>query len=139
MTTTKNVNGKELKVISKLDAKKLSVPTAKAITKAVAKVVKAKEPKAIVFKSAKVSFHAPLLACNKADREENYSLSGAIRRLKKQVFENEVYCMIDTNVLLLGFEFDTILKYVSSKNIESQKFSVFAVGLAFNKYLKTVI
>lgn len=135
MTTNVKNNSTKKVGTTNLSTKNLVKVTAKKIVTPKKETIK----KPIVFKSAKVSFHAPLLACNKADKLENFSLSGAIKRLKKQVFDNEVYTLVDTNVLLTGFEFDNILKYVSQKNIDSQKFSVFSVGLAFNKYLKTVI
>jgi len=140
MNANKNTSAKSLKVVSKSEQKTLSIPTkklpTKAVTKAIEKKIIAKLPKVV---KAKFSFHKALIACNNADKLEIYSLSGAINRLKKQVFANDEYCKIDTNVLLKGFEFSVILANVAQRNIDKQKFSLYAVGLSFNKYLKTVI
>jgi hypothetical protein len=120
---------KNLVVVSKAQQKALSIPTAKA------KVIKPKaEPKA----KAK-SYHSALLECNKLDKAENFSLSGALNRLKKQVFENTEYKGIDTNVLSEAMTFDNLLKYVSPRCIDKQRFTVYALGLAVNKYLKIAL
>jgi len=94
--------------------------------------------KVAIKKENKVSFHKSLLNVNRLDKQENFSLSGALNRFKKQLQNDDEYSKIDTNVILKGLEFSTILEYVSPKCIEKQKFTVYSVGMAFNKYLKTV-
>jgi len=118
---------KNLVVVSKEQQKTLSIPTPKAPK------VKA-EPKA----KAK-SYHLALLECNKLDKAENFSLSGALNRLKKQIFENTDYKGIDTNVLSEALTFDNLLKHVSPRCIDKQRFTVYALGLAVNKYLKIAL
>lgn len=93
-----------------------------------------KEPK-----KEKISFHASLLNVNKLDKQENYSLSGAINRFKKQLNNDEKYSTIVPEVISKGLEFNTILSYVNQKCIDKQKFTVFAIGLAFNKFLKDTL
>jgi len=93
-----------------------------------------KEPK-----KEKISFHASLLNVNKLDKQENYSLSGAINRFKKQLNNDDKYSTIVPEIISKGLEFNTILKYVNQKCIDNQKFTVFAIGLAFNKFLKDTL
>lgn len=126
MNTTKKVNGKELVVVSKAQEKTLSVPTKKA-PKVKAPKVKAK------------SYHNALLVCNALDKQENFSLSGALNRLKKQIYLNEDYKSIDANVLSASLTFDVLLKHVAPRCIEKQRFTVYALGLAVNKYLKSAL
>lgn len=98
------------------------------------KVVKEKP-----VKKEKISFHKSLLNVNNLDKQENFSLSGALNRFKKQIPNDEQYKNIDTNIINKGLEFNTILKYVNQKCIDKQKFTVYAVGLAFNKFLKETL
>jgi hypothetical protein len=95
-----------------------------------------KEPK---VKIKKVSFHSSLLNVNRLDKQENFSLSGALNRFKKQIPNDEQYKNIDSNVISKGLEFNTILEYVNKKCIEKQRFTVYSVGLAFNKFLKVTL
>jgi hypothetical protein len=95
-----------------------------------------KEPK---VKIKKVSFHSSLLNVNRLDKQENFSLSGALNRFKKQIPNDEQYKNIDSNVISKGLEFNTILEYVNKKCIEKQRFTVYSVGLAFNKFLKITL
>lgn len=90
-------------------------------------------------KKEKVSFYKSLLNVNKLDKQENFSLSGALNRFKKQLPNDEQYKSIDTNIINKGLEFNTILTYVDKKCIENQRFTVFAVGKAFNKFLKETL
>jgi len=122
-------NNKGLKVVNKAEQKQLSKPTPK---------VKAPKVKAEP-KPKQKSFHSALLECNKLDKAENFSLSGALNRLKKQIFENADYKGIDTNVLSEALTFDNLLKHVSSRCIDKQRFTVYALGLAVNKYLKSAL
>ncbi len=87
----------------------------------------------------KTNFHASLLNVNRLDKQENFSLSGALNRFKKQLPNDENYKGIDTNVIAKGLEFDTILANVNQRCIDNQRFTVYAVGLAFNKYLKATL
>lgn len=95
-----------------------------------------KEPK---VKIKKVSFHSWLLNVSRLDKQENFSLSGALNRFKKQIPNDEQYKNIDSNVISKGLEFDTVLEYVNKKCIENQRFTVYSVGLAFNKFLKVTL
>lgn len=98
-----------------------------------------KEAKKVTAKKeSKVSYFKSALNVNKLDKQENFSLSGALNRFKKQLPNDEEYNKIDTNIVSKGLEFSTILQYVSPKCIEKQRFTVHAIGMAFNKYLKTV-
>jgi hypothetical protein len=90
-------------------------------------------------KVKKVSFHNSLLNVNRLDKQENFSLSGAIRRFEKQLKNDSQYITIDVNVISKGLEFETILKYINQKCIDKQKFTVYSVGLAFNKFLKVTL
>jgi len=90
-------------------------------------------------KVEKVSFHKSLLNVNKLDKQENFSLSGALNRFKKQIPNDEQYKNIDSNIISKGLEFNTILEYINKKCIENQKFTVYSVGLAFNKFLKVTL
>jgi hypothetical protein len=90
-------------------------------------------------KVKKVSFHSSLLNVNRLDKQENFSLSGALNRFKKQIPNDEQYKNIDSNVISKGLEFNTILEYVNKKCIEKQRFTVYSVGLAFNKFLKVTL
>ena len=90
-------------------------------------------------KTQKVSFYKSLLNVNNLDKQENFSLSGALNRFKKQIPNDEQYKNIDTNIINKGLEFNTILTYVNQKCIENQRFTVYAVGLAFNKFLKETL
>jgi len=151
MNTTAQNNGKSLKVVSKAEQKALSIPTPKAkapkvttATKSIGNIVnkaqkltapkQAPKPK----KEKAPSLHKELLECNALDKKENFSLSGAVNRLKKQIFVNPDYKGIDVNILDNALKFDTILAHVAPRCIEKQRFTVYAVGLAVNKYLKTV-
>jgi hypothetical protein len=134
MNATKKVNGKSLVVVNKAQQKALSVPTAKPKAKP---TPKAKTPK--VAKPKQKSYHSALLECNRLDKAENFSLSGALNRLKKQIFVNDDYKQIDSNVLSEALTFDNLLKHVSTRCIDKQRFTIYALGLAVNKYLKSVL
>jgi len=125
MSTTKKNDGKSLKVVNKEEQKKLSIPTKKVEPK-VSKVSKVKSP----------SLHKALIECNKLDKLENFSLSGALNRLKKQIYINPDYKNIDINVLNNALTFDNLLANVNPRCIASQRFTVYALGLAVNKQLK---
>lgn len=90
-------------------------------------------------KVKKVSFHDSLLNVNRLDKQENFSLSGAVRRFEKQLKNDTKYITIDVNVVSKGLEYDTILKYINQKCIDNKKFTVYSVGLAFNKFLKVTL
>ncbi len=125
------------KVVTKKETSKIETPFINLIVEA--KNNTPKEVKKVAIKKEnKVSFHKSLLNVNRLDKQENFSLSGALNRFKKQLQNDDEYSKIDTNVILKGLEFSTILEYVSPKCIEKQKFTVYSVGMAFNKYLKTV-
>lgn len=126
------VNVKTLKVVNKAEQKQLSKPTPKAKP-----TTKAKAPK--VAKPKQKSYHSALLECNALDKQENFSLSGALNRLKKQIFVNDDYKQIDSNVLSEALTFDNLLKHVSTRCIDKQRFTVYALGLAVNKYLKSAL
>jgi len=79
------------------------------------------------------------LNVSRLDKQENFSLSGALNRFKKQIPNDEQYKNIDSNVISKGLEFDTVLEYVNKKCIENQRFTVYSVGLAFNKFLKVTL
>lgn len=98
-----------------------------------------KPKKVVKEKIKKVSFHASLLNVNKLDKQENFSLSGALNRFKKQIPNDEQYKNIDSNIINKGLEFSTILEYINKKCIENQRFTVYSVGLAFNKFLKNTL
>jgi hypothetical protein len=98
-----------------------------------------KNTKNKIEKKQKISFHKSLLNVNKLDKQENFSLSGALKRFEKQIPNDEQYKGIDTNVISKGLEFSTILKFVNKKCIENKRFTVYAVGLAFNKFLKETL
>lgn len=101
------------------------------------KETKPKKEKAV--KKEKVSFYKSLLNVNNLDKQENFSLSGALNRFKKQIPNDDQYKTIDVNIINKGLEFNTILTYVDKKCIEKQRFTVFAVGKAFNKFLKETL
>lgn len=141
---TKVVNGKTYKVVNKSEQKELAKLTMKQTAKATSeKVAKAKAGKVAKVKAepkAKAqSYHKALLECNKLDKAENFSLSGALNRLKKQIFDNVDYKGINPDVLNSALTFDNLLANVSPKCIEKQRFTVYALGLAVNKYLKIAL
>ena len=135
---TLNVNP----VATKKQAKKSETLTAEVIENQYTEIVSNNTPKDVkkvaIKKDSKVSYFKSALNVNKLDKQENFSLSGALNRFKKQLPNDEAYSKIDTNVVLKGLEFSTILEHVSPKCIERQRFTVHAIGMAFNKYLKTV-
>ena len=89
-------------------------------------------------KPKKQSLHKALILCNNLDKQENFSLSGALNRLKKQIAINEDYRKVPPALLDEALKFDNILANVSARCIDKQRFTVYAVGLAVNKYLKNV-
>jgi hypothetical protein len=95
--------------------------------------------KVVKEKTKKVSFHSSLLNVNNLDKQENFSLSGALNRFKKQIPNDSQYKSIDVNVISKGLEFNTILEYINKKCIDKQRFTVYSVGLAFNKFLKVTL
>lgn len=102
-------------------------------------LVKDTKVKVVKEKIKKVSFHSSLLNVNNLDKQENFSLSGALNRFKKQIPNDEQYKSIDVNIINKGLEFNTILEYVNKKCIDKQRFTVYSVGLAFNKFLKVTL
>jgi hypothetical protein len=134
--STKVVNGKSLLIVSKDAQKSLSIPTKKLTPKATVKATVAKVKIDKVAKVKKPSLHKALLECNSLDKKENFSLSGALNRLKKQIFVNVDYKNVSTDLLNEALTFDNLLKNVSAKCIERQRFTVYSLGLAVNKYLK---
>lgn len=90
-------------------------------------------------KLTKTNFHASLLNVNNLDKQENFSLSGALNRFKKQLPNDANYKGLNSDLIVKGLEFTTILENVNVKCIDKQRFTVYAIGLAFNKYLKKVL
>lgn len=125
-STKLNVNG--LKVVNKAQQKALSIPT-----------IKAKAPKVVKAKAPKLELHKALLDCNKLDKVENFSLSGALNRLKKQLQNNDTYKGVNPALLDDALTFTNLLKNVSARCITSQRFTVYALGLAVNKQLKNAL
>lgn len=125
-----NVNG--LKVVNKAEQKALSIPTPKAKPTTKAKA----EPKA---KAPKLELHKAMLECNANDKKEIYSLSGALSRFKKQMDLHPTYKGVNPVFISEAIKFNTILKHVSQRCIDNQKFSPFAVGSAINRYLKIAL
>jgi hypothetical protein len=117
------------------------VATVKATTKkATTKVVSEKAIlKAVSKKVVSNGLHKALLECNKLDKLENQSLSGALKRLKLQIDLNSTYAGIDTNLLSEAFSYDNLLANVSVRCLDTKKFSVYSLGLAVNKFLKPLI
>lgn len=132
-TTTAAKSTKNLTVVSKAQQKALSIPTKKQAPK-----VETKAP-TLKAKTKSNGLHSALLDCNNKDKEEIFSLAGALKRLQKQMQENETYKAINPIFTNEAVKFDTILKYVAPRCIENKKFSPYQVGLAINKYLKTVL
>lgn len=95
--------------------------------------------KAVTKKANSNGLHKALLECNKLDKIENYSLSGALKRLKIQIDVNDTYKGIDTNLIVEALTFDNLLKNVNTKCIDKQRFTVYALGLAVNKFLKPFV
>lgn len=126
MSTLSNKNG--LKVVNKAQQKALSIPT-----------VKAKAPKVVKAKAPKLELHKAMLECNANDKKEIYSLSGALSRFKKQMDIHPTYKGINPVFISEAIKFNTILKHVSQRCIDNQKFSPFAVGSAINRYLKIAL
>jgi len=122
-----------LKVVSKAEQKALSIPTKKGATKV--------EPTKPTLKAKVKSngLHQALLVCNKLDKAENFSLSGALNRLKKQIYADPTYKGIDVNLLTNALTFDNLLANVNERTKASQRFTVYSLGLAVNKYLKTAL
>ena len=111
-----------------------------ATVKATAKAVTEKAIlKAVTKKVVSNGLHKALLECNKLDKLENQSLSGALKRLKVQIELSSTYAGIDTNLLSEAFSYDNLLANVSNRCIETKKFSVYSLGLAVNKFLKPLI
>jgi hypothetical protein len=102
-------------------------------------LVKETKVKVVKEKTKKVSFHSSLLNVNNLDKQENFSLSGALNRFKKQIPNDEQYKSIDVNIISKGLEFNTILEHINKKCIDKQRFTVYSVGLAFNKFLKVTL
>lgn len=141
-------NGKVLQVVSKAEQKALSIPTPKAkptatkqLSATTAKAQKLTAPKQAPKpkKEKAPSFHKALIECNALDKKENFSLSGAVNRLKKQIYVNADYKGVPPEFLDNALKFDNILKHVQKRCIEKQRFTVYACGLAVNKYLKTAL
>ena len=121
-----------LKVVSKAEQKTLSIPTKKVVSeKAILK--------AVTKKAESNGLHKALLECNKLDKLENQSLSGALKRLKAQIDLNDTYKGIDTNLISEALKYDNLLANVSVRCLDTKKFSVYSLGLAVNKFLKPLI
>lgn len=133
-TTLKNPGAKVVNTTKKETTKKINLIVSNVN---LLKETKPKKEKAV--KKQKVSFYKSLLNVNKLDKQENFSLSGALNRFKKQIPNDEQYKSIDTNIINKGLEFNTILAHVDKKCIEKQRFTVFAVGKAFNEFLKETL
>ena len=132
--TVKNSGTKKvaLKVVSKAEQKTLSIPTKKVVSeKAILK--------AVTKKVVSNGLHKALLECNKLDKLENQSLSGALKRLKAQIELNDTYKGIDTNLISEALKYDNLLANVSVRCLDTKKFSVYSLGLAVNKFLKPLI
>ena len=132
--TVKNNSTKVVNTTKKETTKKVNL-----IVSNVNLLKETKPKKEKPVKKEKVSFHKSLLNVNNLDKQENFSLSGALNRFKKQIPNDEKYKSIDSNIINKGLEFNTILTYVNQKCIENQRFTVYAVGLAFNKFLKETL
>lgn len=132
--TVKNNSTKVVNTTKKETTKKVNL-----IVSNVNLLKETKPKKEKVVKKEKVSFYKSLLNVNNLDKQENFSLSGALNRFKKQIPNDDQYKNIDTNIINKGLEFNTILTYVNQKCIENQRFTVYAVGLAFNKFLKETL
>ena len=95
--------------------------------------------KAVTKKAESNGLHKALLECNKLDKLENQSLSGALKRLKAQIDLNDTYKGIDTNLISEALKYDNLLANVSVRCLDTKKFSVYSLGLAVNKFLKPLI
>jgi hypothetical protein len=120
--------------VVKVAVKKVAVK--KVVTPKVA--VKKVAVKKVAVKKESNGLHKALLVCNQLDKQENFSLSGALNRLKKQIYVNDAYKKIDVNLLNSALTFDNLLANVNVRCIDKQRFTVYALGLAVNKYLKNV-
>lgn len=125
---------------TKVESKKVATNRAENLIVTNVNLVKEiKSKKEAKVKAEKVSFHKSLLNVNNLDKQENFSLSGALNRFKKQIPNDIQYKSIDTNIINKGLEFNTILEYINKKCIDKQRFTVYSVGLAFNKFLKVTL
>jgi hypothetical protein len=144
----KNINLVSNELFSK-DYKFLNATQKKKVEKTIEGIIKIKKGekavtekailKAVSKKVVSNGLHKALLECNKLDKLENQSLSGALKRLKVQIELNSTYAGIDTNLLNEAFSYDNLLANVSNRCIETKKFSVYSLGLAVNKFLKPLI
>ena len=124
---------------NKVASKKVTTSRAENLIITNVNLVKDTKVKVVKEKVKKVSFHSSLLNVNNLDKQENFSLSGALNRFKKQIPNDEQYKSIDTNIINKGLEFNTILEHINKKCIDKQRFTVYSVGLAFNKFLKVTL
>lgn len=138
-TTVKNNSTKVVNTTKKETTKKVNQRLDNIIVSNVNLLKETKTKKERPVKKEKVSFHKSLLNVNNLDKQENFSLSGALNRFKKQIPNDEQYKSIDVNIINKGLEFNTILEYVNKKCIDKQRFTVYSVGLAFNKFLKVTL
>lgn len=124
----------------KTNSVKVSTTKVATVKKVAVKKVATVKPtvKKVAVKKESNGLHKALLVCNQLDKQENFSLSGALNRLKKQIYVNDAYKKIDVNLLNSSLTFDNLLANVNVRCIDKQKFTVYALGLAVNKYLKTV-
>ena len=130
---TKNIMTNSVKNVAKSTVNGLKV-----VNKA-PKVVTPKAPKVVTPKAPKVELHKAMLECNANDKKEIYSLSGALARFKKQMDLHPTYKGINPIFIIEAIKYDTILKHVSQRCVNNQKFSPFAVGSAINRYLKIAL
>ena len=133
------MNSKTQTPVKKVASKKTTTNRTENLIVTNVNLLKETKVKVVKEKVKKVSFHSSLLNCNNLDKQENFSLSGAINRLKKQIPNDDKYKLIDPNIISKGLEFSTILEYVNTKCIDKQRFTVYSVGLAFNKFLKNTL
>jgi len=154
MNATQRVNAtKKINIVSnELFAKNfefLNATQKKKVEKTINEIVKIKKSEKVVTEksilkavSKKVvsnGLHKALLECNKLDKLENCSLSGALKRLKAQIELNDTYRGIDTNLISEALTYDNLLANVSNRCIDTKRFSVYALGLSVNKFLKPLL
>jgi hypothetical protein len=118
-TTTKVAT--KAKVSTKTVASKKDLPLTKVVSKT----------------EVKNSTHKVLMIANKAFKENNLSLSGAIKNYRKFAIESGLMNdFVNSELIENCLTFDNILANVNAKCIETKRFSLWFIGLAVNKQLK---
>lgn len=85
----------------------------------------------------KNSSHKVLMQANKAFKDNNLSLSGAIKNYKKFAIESGLMDdFVNSELIENCLTFDNILANVNAKCVETKRFSLWFIGLAVNKQLK---